>query len=152
MWAGTAHNVIPETAHLEGTIRAMSEVTRSKVHHLAVQVAEGVARAHGLEAEVEVELGYPVTVNDDRITAEVLSTAGSIVGSERIVELPTPIMGAEDWSYVLQRVPGAMAFLGACPPGLEPLAAPANHSNLVEFDEQAMPVGMALYAAFALGG
>jgi hippurate hydrolase len=61
-----------------------------------------------------------------------------------------PLMGAEDFSYVLQRVPGAMAFLGACPPGTAPEEAPPNHSNLVVFDEEALPAGVALYAQMAL--
>jgi hippurate hydrolase len=59
-------------------------------------------------------------------------------------------MGAEDWSYVLQQVPGAMSFLGACPPGIEPGEAPANHSNKVVFDEDAMAVGVATHVAVAL--
>jgi metal-dependent amidase/aminoacylase/carboxypeptidase family protein len=61
-----------------------------------------------------------------------------------------PLMGAEDFSYVLERVPGAMAFLGGCPPELEPGTAPGNHSNLVRFDEDALPAGVALYAQMAL--
>jgi hippurate hydrolase len=61
-----------------------------------------------------------------------------------------PLMGAEDFSYVLERVPGAMAFLGACPPDLVPDEAPSNHSNLVVFDEDALPAGVALYAHMAL--
>jgi hippurate hydrolase len=64
--------------------------------------------------------------------------------------MPAPVMGAEDFSYVLQRVPGAMAFLGACPPGVDPATAPANHSNLVVFDEEPLPAGVALYAQMAL--
>ena len=64
--------------------------------------------------------------------------------------MPAPLMGAEDFSYVLERVPGAMAFLGACPPGLDPAGAPANHSNLVVFDEEPLPAGVALYAQMAL--
>jgi metal-dependent amidase/aminoacylase/carboxypeptidase family protein len=64
--------------------------------------------------------------------------------------MSAPLMGAEDFSYVLQRVPGAMAFLGACPPGVEPETSPANHSNLVVFDEEPLPAGVALYAQMAL--
>ena len=59
-------------------------------------------------------------------------------------------MGAEDFSYVLATMPGAMAFLGACPAGQEPDRAPANHSNRAVFDESAMVHGVALYAGFAL--
>ncbi|HEY8800225.1 MAG TPA: M20 family metallopeptidase, partial [Candidatus Limnocylindrales bacterium] len=67
-----------------------------------------------------------------------------------VAELPAPIMGAEDFSYVLQKVPGAMAFVGARPDGQDPATAPQNHSNLVVFDEPAMAVGVALYAAVAI--
>ena len=61
-----------------------------------------------------------------------------------------PLMAAEDFSYVLQKVPGTLAFLGACPPGIEPDEAPPNHSNRVHFDESAFAHGVAMYAAFAL--
>jgi hippurate hydrolase len=64
--------------------------------------------------------------------------------------MPAPIMGGEDFSYVLQRVPGAFVFLGACPPDLEPAAAPQNHSNRVVYHEPALAVGAALHAAVAL--
>jgi hippurate hydrolase len=64
--------------------------------------------------------------------------------------MPEPLMASEDFSYVLQRVPGALAFLGACPPGVTPEEAAPNHSNRVHFDESAFAHGVALYAAFAL--
>ena len=78
------------------------------------------------------------------------ATTVGMLGPDRALLERDPVMGAEDWSYVLQRVPGAMAFLGACPPGLEPETAPANHSNLVVFDEEPLPAGVALYAQMAL--
>jgi len=71
-------------------------------------------------------------------------------GADGVAVLAEPIMGSEDFSYVLQRVPGAMAFLGACPPSLDPETAPSNHSSQVVFDEDALPVGVATYAALAL--
>jgi hippurate hydrolase len=150
--AGTAHNVIPETAFLHGTIRTVSEETRATVHELVARVAGGIARAHGAEVEVDIEQGYPVTVNDPDTYETVMDLAARIGGEDRAVSLPTPMMGAEDWSYVLQRVPGAMAFLGACPQELEPSQASPNHSNRVVFDESVMPSGVALYCAFALHG
>jgi metal-dependent amidase/aminoacylase/carboxypeptidase family protein len=64
--------------------------------------------------------------------------------------MPTPAMGAEDFSYVLQRVSGALAFRGARPPRVDPRTAPPNHSNRVVFDESAMAAGAAVYAALAL--
>jgi metal-dependent amidase/aminoacylase/carboxypeptidase family protein len=80
----------------------------------------------------------------------VLKTTAELLGEPASSLMAAPLMGAEDFSYVLERVPGAMAFLGACPPGLEPGEAPANHSNLVVFDEEPLPAGVALYARMAL--
>ena len=60
---------------------------------------------------------YPVTVNDDGAADRTLAVAGALIGAERVLRMPNPVMGAEDWSYVLQQVPGSMAFLGARPPG-----------------------------------
>jgi metal-dependent amidase/aminoacylase/carboxypeptidase family protein len=74
----------------------------------------------------------------------------ALLGEHRVVDMPTPIMGAEDFSYVLDQVPGALAFLGGCPPGTDPATAPPNHSNRVVFDEDSMATGVALYAALAL--
>jgi len=81
---------------------------------------------------------------------QVLDTAAELLGEKASVPMPAPLMGAEDFSYVLERVPGAIAFLGACPPGIDPGQAPANHSNLVVFDEEPLPAGVALYAQMAL--
>ncbi len=150
MMAGTTHNVIPETAELSGTIRALSEETRTQVHEMIERVATNVAAAHGVEAHVRIKTGYPVTVNDDAFSQLVTSVAADLVGEDAVTELPFPLMGAEDWSYVLQQVPGAMAFLGACPTELVPGEAPNNHSNRVRFDEEAMATGIALFAAVAI--
>jgi hippurate hydrolase len=148
--AGTTNNVIPEFADIEGTIRATSERTRIKVHDGIRRVAEGVTAAHGCECSVEVIFGYPVTSNDDAFAEFALDTAAGVVGERNVVRLPHPVMGAEDFSYVLQRIPGAMMFLGGTPEGVNPATAPPNHSNRVNFDESAMATGMALHAAAAL--
>jgi amidohydrolase len=148
--AGTTSNIIPETAEIEGTVRALSEQTREAVHANVRQVAEGIAAAHGVAVEVEVERGYPVTVNDPGFAEFAASVAADLLGEDRVATMPDPVMGAEDFSYVLQRVPGAMAFLGGCPKGVDPDDAPANHSNRVVFDEDAMAAGVATYAAVAL--
>jgi amidohydrolase len=148
--AGTTDNIIPETAQIEGTIRAVSEATRALVHSNIARVAEGIAAAHGVAVSVEIDSGYPVTVNDDDFAGNALSLAQLVAGTGSVVELPHPIMGAEDFSYVLQRVPGSMMFLGGTAPGVDPSTAAPNHSNRVVFDEQAMATGIAMYAAVAL--
>jgi amidohydrolase len=148
--AGTTNNIIPETATIVGTIRTVSERTRSMVHDNIRRVAEKVAEAHGATAEPEVILGYPVTSNHDEFADFTLDTARQVLGERNVHRMPNPIMGAEDFSYVLQRVPGTMMFLGGTPPDRDARTAPANHSNLVVFDEDAMPHGVELYAQMAL--
>lgn len=145
--AGTTTNVIGEGAELAGTIRTFSEQQRSFVHDRLTAVAHGIAAAHEAAAEVEIERGYPVTVNDAGGAALLRSAAESVLGAERVVEMPSPVMGAEDFSYVLQRVPGAMAFLGVCPTGHTIHDAPACHSNRMMLDEDAMLAGVAVHAA-----
>ena len=148
--AGTTHNVIPETARLLGTVRALSATTRTELHSLLHRVAGNVAAAHGVEAEVEFGVGYPVTVNDPGYTAFIRSVAHQALGEDHVSEPPWPSMGGEDFSFVLDEVPGTMAYLGTCQPGREPGQVPGNHSNRVVFDEDAMATGMALHAAVAI--
>ena len=146
--AGTTSNVIPETAYMLGTIRCVSERTRHRVHDHLRRLADGIAAAHGATAEVTIGAdGYPVTVNDDAWADTALAVAASTLGQDKALRMPTPVMGAEDFSYVLNEVPGAMVFLGtAVGPGHQ---AP-NHSNRMVLDEAAMASGIALYAAMAL--
>ncbi len=147
--AGTASNVIPETALLEGTLRAVSESSRALALEGVQRVAQQVAAAHLCSAAVSWSAApYPVTVNSESAAEQVLSVAHGLVGERLTHRMETPVMGAEDWSYVLQQVPGAMAFLGTAPPGVQSPAP--NHSNRMLLDESAMRHGIALHAAMAL--
>jgi hippurate hydrolase len=148
--AGSTNNVIPDSVLMQGTIRTLSAGRRADVVASVQRVASHIAAAHGLEVDFVHEEGYPVTVNDAGVAGRVLETAADMLGEPATVPMRAPLMGAEDFSYVLQQVPGAMAFLGACPPGLEPETAPGNHSNLVVFDEEPLPAGVALYARMAM--
>jgi len=148
--AGTTYNIIPETATLQGTIRTTSEANRAAVHAGIRRVVEGVCAAHGVTPELAITPGYPVTINDPVFTGVAADVAREIVGADAVAEMVDPIMGAEDFSYVLRRVPGAMFFLGALDPSEEPATAPQNHSNRVRHHEPAMAVGAAVYAGVAL--
>jgi hippurate hydrolase len=148
--AGTTNNVIPETAFMEGTLRTLSESSRAVMHEEIRRVCRYTAMAHGCTAEVAISQGYPVTVNDAGAADRVDAMASAVLGRGRVATMPTPIMGAEDFSYVLAEVPGALAFLGGCPSGVDPAGAPPNHSNRVVFDEGAMAAGVAVYAGLAL--
>jgi amidohydrolase len=150
--AGTALNVIGDFAVLEGLVRSVSEPTRALVLGGIERVARNVAAAH--DASVDIEIGtaelaaVPVTVNDARQAARVLAIATELFGAARVIELTAPIMASEDFSVMLQRVPGAMAFLGTRPPDVErpePL-----HSPRMMIDEAQLATGAALHAAFAL--
>jgi amidohydrolase len=145
--AGTTRNVIPETASMLGTVRTVSEKTRTRMLEGVRRVAEGIAAAHGAQATVEITRGYPVTVNDDTFAGFVLETATELLGPEHVRDMPHPLMGSEDFSYVLQRMPGAMTFLGT-----RPDSGPAypNHSNRMLVNESALATGIALHAAVAL--
>jgi hippurate hydrolase len=145
--AGSAANVIPERANLLGTIRSVSERARRQVRERLERAVRGIAAAHGLEVEVHILPGYPVTVNHAEFTAFAKDVARDLLGGERVVSLEAPIMGAEDFSYLLQRVPGALVFLGARPEGGD--GAPL-HSNRMRLDEAALADGVALHAAVAL--
>jgi hippurate hydrolase len=145
--AGTTRNVIPETATLLGTVRTVSEATRESVLAGVRRVAQGIAAAHGAEAEVEITRGYPPTVNDDRFARFVLDTARELLGPDGAAQASHPMMGAEDFSYVLQRVPGTMANLGTRPDGGH---AYPNHSNRMLLNESALATGVAMHAAVAL--
>jgi hippurate hydrolase len=148
--AGTRNNIIPETALVDGTMRAVSEQTRAKVRDGIRRVAEGVASAHDAQVSVEFIDGYPVTSNDPGSADFALGVAKELLGDQSVVRMPNPIMGAEDFSYVLNRIPGSMVFLGGTPEGHNPATAAPNHSNRVMFDESAMVNGIAVYSAMAI--
>lgn len=148
--AGTANNVIPETVKLSGTVRAVDPVTRQAALDAIGSLATGVASTHDMTAEVRIMRGYPVTVNHTAETRSVLTIADTALGAGRGIEMPSPVMGAEDFSYVLEKVPGAMVFLGACPDDLEWTSAPANHSPHLRLHEATFADGAVLHAAVAL--
>ncbi|MCW5893393.1 MAG: amidohydrolase [bacterium] len=145
--AGSTGNVIPSSAQMMGTLRTFSERTREDMHAGIRRVAAGIAAAHGLEADVQIVPGYPVTVNDAGFAGFAQETAAALLGRARVHEMPAPIMGAEDFSYILQQVPGALVFLGARPPQGDPHPL---HSDRMTLDEAAFATGIALHAAVAL--
>jgi hippurate hydrolase len=148
--AGHADNVIPETVTLKGTLRTLSEPTRDKAHAGVRQVAEGVAAAHGATVEVEIERGFPVTVCDGRAVDLAERTARTLYGDQAWITMPNPIMGAEDFSYILQKVPGAMAFIGGAPVDAPDFrSCCALHSNRMVIEEAVMARGIAMHCAFA---
>ncbi len=150
MDAGTAHNIIGDTALLRGTIRTLSAERRSAIRAAIEQVAEHVCAAHGCTASVSVEEGFPVTMNDPRAVTLGEGLAREMGGNEGWHRLPHSLMGAEDFAYVLQNVPGAMSFLGVAEQGADWKSCCSIHSNRMMVDEQALPKGSAFLASCAL--
>jgi hippurate hydrolase len=146
---GTRRNVIPDTASFEATVRRFSEVNAERLHEAIGRVLDGVAAAHGVAVEWELTGEYPLTVNDAEQTAFAADVIRELVGEERYVELERPISGSEDFSRVLAAVPGAFVGLGACPPDLDPLQAPYNHSPRARFDDSVLGEAAAVYAGLA---
>jgi len=144
---GSTNNVIPEAANLLGTIRSLSEESREAVHAGTTRIAENIARAHECQAEVKIERGFPVTVCDARAVGVAERAIGSLFGADAWTTMTAPIMGAEDFSYVLQRVPGAMMFLGVCPEGQLWKTACPCHSNKMVLNEAMLARGVAAHCA-----
>jgi hippurate hydrolase len=142
--AGTAHNILPDSVELMGTLRTLSPEGRSRGREAFERVCSHVAAAHGCTAEVEIEPGYPPTVNDRRAVDLIQSIAG-----KDFHELPASNMGGEDFSYVLEKVPGAMAFLGVAPAGAEAKSCAPLHNPAMTIDEAVLPKGVAIHCAFA---
>jgi len=148
--AGTANNVIPDRVTLGGTIRTLTPRNREKVRALVEETARGVAAGYGVEAEVNLTAGFPVTICDERAVELGRSVTGKLFGEGAWTPLPAPIMGAEDFSYVLEKVPGAMFFLGVAHEGDDWRTCCAIHSSRMMVDESVLPRGSALLAGCAL--
>lgn len=146
---GTAHNVIPDEVTLGGTIRTLSAAHRAQAGALLTQTAIDTARAHGVVADCAIEPGFPVTICDPRAVALGEQVARELGGEQGWRTLEHPIMGAEDFSYVLEQVPGAMFFLGVAPDGADWSRCCAIHSPRMQVDEAALPAGAAMLAGLA---
>jgi len=148
--AGTTDNVIGDQARFLATARSYSASSRALLAEEVPRLITDIAGAHGLSADAEYATEYPVTVNDAAEAEFALQTVTEVFGAGRGERAEFPVTGAEDFSFVLEEVPGAFVFLGACPPEREPEAAPTNHSAVAVFDDAALPEGTALYAELAL--
>ena len=132
--AGSAHNVIPETAELGGTVRTLDEEVREMVIARMEQVATNVAAAHGAQATLNYRRGYPVTVNHPAETEFAAGVARAIVGDDKVDTDVAPMMGAEDFSYMLESRPGAYLFLGSD-------GGAGLHHPEFDFNDDISPIG-----------
>jgi amidohydrolase len=148
--AGTTDNVIPDEVRFLATARSYSASARAALADLVPRLIRDIAGAHGLTADAKYATEYPVTVNDAAEAAFAVQTIADAFGPGRGETAEFPLTGAEDFSFVLDEVPGAFVMLGACPPDRDPETAPTNHSAVAVFDDAALAEGTALYAELAL--
>jgi amidohydrolase len=142
--AGTAYNIIPETARLGGTVRTLNEDLRRRIPERIEHLARGVAQGMRGDVRFDYEFSYPVTVNDEYAAWRALGVAGDLLGEENAIELASPSMGAEDFAYFLEKIPGAFIWLGV---GED---VSGLHTSTFAFDEEILPRGSALLTALAL--
>lgn len=147
---GTAHNVIADRAVLKGTMRTLSPVHRQAVREALELLVAGIAGAHGLTAETTIMEGFPVTICDARAVDFGETVSRELLGADSFLRLQDPIMGAEDFAYVLEKVPGAMFFLGVAHAGEDWTQCCGIHSTRMMLDESVMPQGAALLAALGV--
>ena len=145
--AGTAHNVIPEAATMQGTVRTFDEAVRQQLAERIPALIEGIAAALRGRATVEYLLGYPMLVNDEAMTSLVREVAREVVGPDKVLEREPGMVG-EDMSYFLQRAPGCFFNIGSR--NEERGLIYGHHHPRFDIDEESLPVGVAAVAAVAL--
>ena len=149
--AGTAHNVIADEARMIGTMRSLSAENRARLKKDLAVLASGIAGAHGMTAQLNTVEGFPVTVCHEEAVGFGEDVARRMFGEQAFLRLPDPIMGAEDFAYVLEKVPGAMFFLGVAHEGADWQHCCGIHSTRMIVDETVMPQGAAYLAGLAEG-
>lgn len=148
--AGSNNNIIPDSAYLLGTMRNLTPERRAAMKEAVHEVAENIARAHRCTAQVTITPGFPPTINDARAVTLGETVARRLGGDDPWATRPAPTMGAEDFSYVLEKVPGAMFFLGVAAKGVDWQGCCGLHSSRMIVDESVMPKGSAFLAGCAL--
>jgi amidohydrolase len=146
---GVRGNIIPGEVELLGTIRALDPALQQALHAEVRRTAVGMAEATGASAEVEIEIGYPITWNDPALVAQMRPTIERVAGADNVVE-PLPRTGAEDFSFLAKQAPGLYFWLGIRPPGIPLADAIPNHSPDFIIDEDALPLGVRALASMAV--
>lgn len=145
--SGTAFNIIPETAILEGTVRTLNEQIRGVVKRRMERIIRGVCEAHEIDFELDYKDGTAVLINDAELTKMVRKVAEEVVGKENVVEVP-PSMGGEDMSFFLQKVPGVFYLVGSANPA-KGLDKP-HHSPYFDIDEDALLIGTQMHVSLVM--
>jgi len=144
-----AFNVIGSGARLGGTVRTLSAESRDHVRARLTEIVAGTAAAHGVDAALDYDVGYPPAVNDADAVATFESIAREAIGDARVLRMPSPVMGGEDFAYYGHEVPACFFLLGT-QPGSEP--QPGLHEATFDFNDDAIPLGIEMFLRLAIGG
>jgi amidohydrolase len=136
---GVRNNIIPDTVEMIGTIRSLDEKMRSDIHARIKRTAEDIAASGGAKADVTITPGYPVTYNDPALTETMVPTLRKLTSDVITVN---PTLGAEDFSFYQQKVPGLFIWLGTRPKNQTAEEAASNHSPLFYVDESGLGLGV----------
>lgn len=143
-------NVIADEASFGATVRTFSPRNKELIETYTTELVHSIAKAYGVTASVEFGRATKVLMNDPESVAIVRKVARDLVGEVGYQELANPIAGGEDFASIVEKVPGAFVFVGACPPGKDPQTSPTNHSAHAEFDDSVLPLCSALLAGLAV--
>jgi amidohydrolase len=146
---GIRENIIPDQVEMIGTIRTFQPEHRIQIFDRLERTVQGIAAAQGATATVEIQEGYPVTVNEQRLTERMLPTLRRVAGEANVLRIPLTT-GAEDFSYYAREVPGLFVFVGVTDPSIDPRKAPTNHSPLFLVDEAALPLALDALVSLAV--
>jgi amidohydrolase len=144
---GTATNIIPDRAIIEGTVRTLTDSTRQSARAAIARRCESIAAAGGCKLELDWQSGYPATVNDPAMSDYVACIARQQFGEKRYIPVSRPSMGGEDFAYYLEKVPGCFFLVGVEPAGGK--GYPPLHSDRYDFPDAALAVGMRMFLALA---
>ena len=142
MSAGSAYNVIPSEARLGGTVRTLAPEVRDLIEERFRRIVEQTAAAFGATATVDYRRGYPATITNDAKTALVAQVAREVVGEARVNDKMVPLMGGEDFAFMLQQRPGGYVFVGNGP-------SSGLHTDTYDFNDDLIPVGVSFWVRLA---
>ena len=146
---GVRNNIIPDQVEMIGTIRSLEAKMRDEIHARIKRTAEDIARSGGATAEVTITNGYPITYNEPALTEKMLPTLRRVAGAQN-TRLVNAVLGAEDFSFFQQKVPGLFFWIGTRPPDQTPEQAASNHSPLFYVDERGLLLGVRALAHVAV--
>jgi amidohydrolase len=146
--AGTTHNIIPDRVEMHGTVRILRDETQEFAIRRLKEIGEGIGRAHGCKIEVAYTKGYPATVNSPEAVEIFNTVARAALGDERVVEVPDPFMGGEDFAFYCREVPSCFFILGLRPTEVESM--PDLHQPTFNFNDEAIATGVEMFCRLAL--